>query len=697
METVFKTTDNRGSVVFRTSKGELVKQGARTIQSGIRFSKLIDTSKVKFTSSFSEGGVDETVKIMCEIIKKHHLQVYKLAKHLEKPTKLETLQAIWDFVFNHIQYKNDKKGVEQVSTPARIWLNRSTPNTPSDCDDHSIFVGSLLYCLGIPFSIRIAGYEGKPYSHVYIVVGDVCIDTVLHRFNHEAQYTSKKDTQMQIETLAGYDEGPVSNELGALEELHESGVEFDNTMEEIENTEELNGFSESILKQEENALRRLSKSQLETTLREYNREPEVYHALGFGPEYWQHMSAALKCLNENSSLQGIIIQMQDGENWEKANLSPINGVQGLDGHTVGLLSGLSGFFKKLRHKIKKGFKAIKKGLKKFGKWTVSKLKKVGKFLQKINPINIAIRAVLRSRISKNKKGMALKMGYGLLTWSQAQQLGIKKDAWEKSKRAYSKFAKKYRFLGGKRSKLNKILAAAWQKAAQKENMPSMKLAGMLGDLNGRRRRRRRRRRRAARAAAAKANAALARKYKQLNTPYEKERLKFLKLVHKDVARQEKLAGLGIVATAASGAVLAKVALILAPILAILKKLGLGDFITKAKEKHIENLSARIEAETDPVKKQILIDKKARAENNLVVFNNAKEKYTPKSKPNYSTPNQQSRTYSTPNVSISPDTPITTAPQVSTASMNPWAIGAMVLVGGGLLFGSKNKKVNKSKK
>lgn len=236
METISRTTNDKGETAFRTSKGLLVNQGVRRIQSGGQYDHLIDTKSVQFTSTFTEGTVDDTVLMICELIRKHHGQVQALAGYLKKDSRIKTMESIWDFVFHHIQYKRDKVGVEQLSTPARIWLNRSTPNTPSDCDDHTVFVGSLLYCLGIPFTIRIAGYEGKAFSHVYVICGDVCIDTVLHRFNCEAKYTSKKDKQMQIETLAGHGENELEG-LEALSELHQSGEDFDSTMQNIEEHE----------------------------------------------------------------------------------------------------------------------------------------------------------------------------------------------------------------------------------------------------------------------------------------------------------------------------------------------------------------------------------------------------------------------------------------------------------------------------
>ncbi|MBI9058381.1 MAG: hypothetical protein JEZ01_11520 [Labilibaculum sp.] len=724
MKTVFKTTNNQGNVAFQTQGGEIVNQGVRGIKDGNKYDHLIKTNEVKFTSTFTEGTVEDTVSIMCEIIKNHHSQVSELANYLKKENKAKTLESIWDFVFNHIQYKRDLATVEQLSTPARIWLNRSTPNTPTDCDDHSIFVGSLLYCLGIPFSIRMAGYDGKAYSHVYIIAGSVCIDTVLHKFNCEAEYTSKKDRKMQIETLAGHENDHVSG-LAALDSLHQSGEDYALEMERIEEAEELNGLEGSELANEEIALKGLSEKQLEITLNEYHLDPEKYHRLGFKKEYWEHMQKALDSIQRGDSLEGIIVRLTDGANWERSNLSPLNGYVTEQGETVGLLGTLEGFFKKIRKKLKRG-------VKKFGKWSAknakkalkavtSVFKKVGKFLMKINPINIAIRAVLRSMVSRNKKNLAIKMGYGLLSEAEAKQLGVSIAEWKEARRAYAKFAKKYKFLGGKESKLRKVLFTAWKKAAKKANLPVIENLHGLDSLNGRRRRRRKRRRRAA---AAKKRALLSAKHRTIRprsfkelqrlskqrkavkkpiakaprkmTAYEKERLDFLKDIHKDIAKEE---GLGVVATATTGAVLAKVALILAPILSILKKLGLGKMITKAKEKHIENLSKKITNELDPEAKAKLIQRKERAETNLAIFN----KVT-KTKPESKLPSPRNITSNaiTPNAVIQPNgeqiqlQPMTATTQKQ-AGMNPILIGGLALVAGGFILSQmkdKDKKTNK---
>jgi hypothetical protein len=572
-------------------------------------------------------------------------------------------------------------------------LNRSTPNTPTDCDDHSIFVGSLLYCLGIPFCIRIAGYAGNGYSHVYVVAGSVCIDTVLHKFNCEAEYTSKKDTQMKIETLAGHENETV-NALSGLDALHDSGQMFDAEMERIEQSEMINGVGDNELFDAEQAHRKLGKTQLETTLREYILEPEKYHALGFGREYWEHMQKAYDALCQNESLNGIIIKLSDGANWERANLSPLNGYVTSDGRTIGLLGTLEGFFKKLAKKVGKVAKGAVKIVGKAVKAIGSVFKKVGLFLQKINPLNIAVRAFLRGMIKNNKKALAIKMGYGLLNEAQAKGLGVNLAEWKEARKAYVKFAKKWKFLGGNESKLREVLNEGWQKAAKKANLPTVNLLGSLG-LFGRRKRKKK-------AQAKKALLASKKPIIKSVSPSEKEseslsedkeRLDFLKLVHADEAKE---AGLGFVVTGSAAVIAAKVAIILAPILKLLKSLGLGKVITKLKEKHIENLSAKIDNELDPIAKQKLIEKKQSAENNLAIFNNVAKKPIPTPSPfprNITEtdalllPNDQSM----PSSSYGEQSATMLDNQPQQAGFSKIGLIVLVLAGGGLLLANSGKK------
>jgi hypothetical protein len=44
---------------------------------------------------------------------------------LRRSSTLDTCKAIWDFIYDYVQYKLDKRGLEQLRRPARSW-RRST-------------------------------------------------------------------------------------------------------------------------------------------------------------------------------------------------------------------------------------------------------------------------------------------------------------------------------------------------------------------------------------------------------------------------------------------------------------------------------------------------------------------------------------------------------------------------------------------
>jgi hypothetical protein len=628
MEKLKTVNGANGVRSFVTSSGVIVGQGIRTIKNGLQFNHLIDTSGVTFTSSFTEGGVNDTVLKIKEIIQNNHLQVSELAKTLKRNSLTESCEAIWNFVFHHIQYKHDKVGVEQLSTPARIWLNRSTPNTPSDCDDHTIFCGSLLYCLGIPFSIRISGYDNKPFSHVYVVVEDsICIDTVLHRFNVEAPFTSKKDSKMTIETLQGLDG---QEHMGELGELDESVQNFVNTMEGIEGLGNVDTEA-----QELTALRTLGVKQLGITLKAYQQDPEPFQALGYKPEYFEHVRAVLKELM-GGTLEGITIKLADGSTYEQENLSGLDGLSDVQG--LGFLGWFDGWFKKrwkkLRRKVKKIGRKVKKGFKRTIKKVGKVAKKGIKFLNKINPLFMAVRGGILLAIKKNFFGLALKFGFGLLTKQQAVSLGLDLGQWAISVKAYSKFAKKFRFLGGRTSKLRKAIKKGYVKYSKRKGYPTIEYKSLKG-------------------------------------------------FDQDEDINIEIGVLPAVAIPAATGLIAKAMKFLKPfLLKILKGLKLDKMFAKLKKKHIENLKDRKEKAITVEERNKLDDKIKRAENNLVVINNLRKK----------NPTEPTNPKVVKNLT---DSAASTS-SVKTASMGKLGMVALILVGAGTLVAANKKKSTKNK-
>jgi hypothetical protein len=173
----------------------------RTLASGQQYNRHFDLSGVQGNevTLIDNGTVEQTVAEMKKIVSKYGHQVHKLAPVLKGNTRLETARNIWNFVYNHIQYKRDNPLREQIRTPLRTWRDRSTG---VDCDCYSVFISALLSspAIGLPHAFRIAAYA-QDFQHVYVIVPTkgndysqyITIDCVADSFNYEVPYSKKKD------------------------------------------------------------------------------------------------------------------------------------------------------------------------------------------------------------------------------------------------------------------------------------------------------------------------------------------------------------------------------------------------------------------------------------------------------------------------------------------------------------------------
>lgn len=130
----------------------------------------------------------------------------------------ETCNNIIDFVLDFITYKVDPSGVQWVKTP-----NRFIDDACGDCKSYSIFVCSVLTCLGITNGFRFASYKrGSDFTHVYSWVIDeygnkIIIDCVAiqqgkaNRFE-EVDFYKIKDimNSTKISILSGLEDGKIS-------------------------------------------------------------------------------------------------------------------------------------------------------------------------------------------------------------------------------------------------------------------------------------------------------------------------------------------------------------------------------------------------------------------------------------------------------------------------------------------------------
>lgn len=148
----------------------VVAQFKRNIKDGNNYNYLFPAIPLQDIQISKNGSVEETVKYMAYIVKQCHNDTKALAESplFKAKTLEETANKIFNFCYDHIQYRLDKAGVEQLRRPARTWSDR---HEGVDCDDYTTFIASILYNLKIPFKFRITKYGGKSYfQHIYIIV-----------------------------------------------------------------------------------------------------------------------------------------------------------------------------------------------------------------------------------------------------------------------------------------------------------------------------------------------------------------------------------------------------------------------------------------------------------------------------------------------------------------------------------------------
>ena len=139
----------------------------RHIKSGHEYDRLFPKSHGQDTvlKGAGKAKLHHTINLIRDLVWETREDTKLLAQILKGKNLDETCRNIWEFVYNHIRYRRDKPGIEQVRRPSRTWADRKKG---VDCDCYTVFISSILTNLGIPHSIRITKYGGKTYfQHIY--------------------------------------------------------------------------------------------------------------------------------------------------------------------------------------------------------------------------------------------------------------------------------------------------------------------------------------------------------------------------------------------------------------------------------------------------------------------------------------------------------------------------------------------------
>lgn len=196
----------------------------RHIRSGQAFDKLLPKSikQDKVIRKEGKARLHHTINLIKQIVPETTADTRLLANYLKGKNLEDTCRNIWEFVYNHIQYRRDKTGIEQVRRPSRTWVDRKQG---VDCDCYTVFISSILTNLKIPHKVRITKYGGKShYQHIYPIVPTkalpdrqagsakaagtpsksyITLDCVTDQFNYEVPYSEVKDFDMDDRSLVG--------------------------------------------------------------------------------------------------------------------------------------------------------------------------------------------------------------------------------------------------------------------------------------------------------------------------------------------------------------------------------------------------------------------------------------------------------------------------------------------------------------
>ena len=197
----------------------------RKIRSGAGYDHLFPRANAGDHTIKKNAAVTDTVTFIPKVVNETLHQTKGIAPVLQVATVYGTCNNIWDFVYNHIAYRKDKDGYEQIRSPSRTWRDRSRG---VDCDCYTTFISSILTNLGIPHQLRITKYSRDYFQHIYPVAMDngkeIVIDCVTDKFNYEVPYSAKKDYPMDLQYLDGIDNADnrydmLMNGTSGLEEL----------------------------------------------------------------------------------------------------------------------------------------------------------------------------------------------------------------------------------------------------------------------------------------------------------------------------------------------------------------------------------------------------------------------------------------------------------------------------------------------
>lgn len=476
----------------------MIATGRRNIRDGREYDKYFHLSdlKGKEVTLKEDGDTFDTIVLMKDLVLKNRHQVAKISALLEGKTREESCRNIWNWVYNHFQYKQDSSSAEQLRTPLRSWKDRKEG---IDCDCMSILISTILCNLNIPHALRKTKYSGKDYfQHIYVVVpasgssiqgnNYYTLDCVVDRFNYEVPFSAKHDLNMQINMLNGF--RSLSHSGLSLAGLAGAVNAYPHSRcfcHEFNGLGALPGvdYTSDVLAAE---LLIRTKRHLENTLIELDANPNKLKNIGMDQGAFRKRLVLLLTNWENATMRDNILAELEAEEDRASGMGgfQLNGFfksigkavkgaaksvsKGVSKATRAVNTGVNNAAKWTSKTVTAGAKAVATGVKNAASWTADKAKDVVKAIIKYNPLTIAIRNGLLLAFKINLFRQAERLGYALWSDSEAQVKGLNMAEYAKLKSTYNKVVNVFTKMGGEKKNLDKALKDGWEHGTKKHGL-----------------------------------------------------------------------------------------------------------------------------------------------------------------------------------------------------------------------------------
>ena len=428
---------------------------------------MIGIEAPAMTTRVSSGNIKSVIKTIREAVKPK--QVQEFAKTLQGKSQMEQARAIYDFIIENIRYAKDALGTEEIRTPARTWADR---HTGVDCEDYTIFSAAVGANIGLPVTAEIVDF-GNGWAHIYPVAHingmEVPFDPTPYPDGSQVPFNQRPPLvykTMKIKLLEGMDGIEAVNPLNqlnrtqsVLKNLRAQGNTSPELKKEYRKCQYMKTLSGHDFTFGKIAMTYLV-DDVPVTLEEFRPKQGIEQEDIAG--LYHLLSGNFNEAEEVEILSGV-----DDETLELLGYADLSGIGKPKKSKQERKENRKKIFKKVGEGVKKATKKVGEGIKKVAKKAGEVVKKAVKFVKKVDPIMVSMRAAIRLALKINLFKITAKFKIAQIPRDEAIAKGVDPNEYDKLKKRYDEFLKTYEKLGGKPSEAEKAIRNAKVKKGPK--------------------------------------------------------------------------------------------------------------------------------------------------------------------------------------------------------------------------------------